>query len=61
ASAYGRNKIVQILLDHGADVNMQGGEYGNALGAASVKGHDKIVQMLLDHGADASYQKAGGA
>ncbi|TIA27570.1 hypothetical protein D6C78_11057 [Aureobasidium pullulans] len=37
-----------MLLDKGADVNAQGGEYGNALYAASAGGHDKIVQLLLD-------------
>jgi ankyrin repeat protein len=41
-----------MLLDRGADVNAEGGQYGSALQAASYKGHDKIVQMLLDRGAD---------
>ena len=36
----------------GADVNAQGGKYGNALQAALGKGHDQIVRMLLDEGAD---------
>ncbi|THW54470.1 hypothetical protein D6D19_10716, partial [Aureobasidium pullulans] len=40
----------------GADVNAQGGEYGSALQAASVKGHDKTVQILLDRGADVNAQ-----
>jgi hypothetical protein len=30
----------------------QGGEYGNALYAASWGGHEKIVQMLIEGGAD---------
>jgi ankyrin repeat protein len=42
ASRNGHEIIVQILLEHRADVNAQGGEYGNALQAAS-EGHDKIV------------------
>jgi hypothetical protein len=41
-----------MLMDAGADVNAQGGRYGNALQAASVKGHDKMVQMLTDAKAD---------
>ncbi|KAL9123930.1 MAG: hypothetical protein Q9175_008281, partial [Cornicularia normoerica] len=45
-----------MLLDRGADVNAQGGYYGNALQAASFDGHDKLVQMLLDRGANVNAQ-----
>ena len=45
-----------MLLDRGADVNAQGGEYGNALQAALERGHDRVVQMLLDRGADVNAQ-----
>jgi ankyrin repeat protein len=38
-------------LGKGADVNIQGGEYGNALQAASYEGHHEIVKLLLDNGA----------
>ncbi|KAH8745815.1 ankyrin repeat-containing domain protein, partial [Diaporthe sp. PMI_573] len=48
----GHKEVVQMLLDKGADVNTQGGEYGNALHAASHQGHKEVVQMLLDKGAD---------
>ena len=41
-----------MMLKKGADVNAQGGEYGNALQAASVRGHDQVVQMLLEKGAE---------
>jgi hypothetical protein len=43
--------VVQILMDAGADVNAQGGEYGNALQAASVWDREKVVQTLLAAGA----------
>jgi hypothetical protein len=33
-------------LDKGADVNAQGGYYGNALQAASVGGHQEIVKLF---------------
>jgi hypothetical protein len=43
--------MVKMLLDKGAEVNAQGGEYGNALYAASWGGHEQVVKMLLDRGA----------
>ncbi|CAG8015090.1 unnamed protein product [Penicillium olsonii] len=52
ASLGGEKALVRHLLEHGADVNAQGGDYGNALQAASVHGHTELVQILLDHGAD---------
>ncbi|THW63458.1 hypothetical protein D6D19_09648, partial [Aureobasidium pullulans] len=56
ASELGHEGIVQMLLDKGADVNVQGGYYGNVLQAASVGGHDKTVQLLLEKGADVNVQ-----
>jgi hypothetical protein len=52
AALGGHEKLVQMLLDIGADVNAHEGEYGSALQAASRGGHEKVVQMLLDAGAD---------
>ncbi|KAK2604011.1 hypothetical protein QQS21_003847 [Conoideocrella luteorostrata] len=46
----------RILIDKGADVNAQGGYYGNALQVASYKGHQEIVQLLLEKGADVNAQ-----
>jgi hypothetical protein len=40
-----------MLLDAGAEVNAQGGRYGNTLQAASGGGHEKVVQILLEKGA----------
>ena len=45
-----------MLLNKEADVNAQGGKYGNALQAASNHGHDIVVQMLLNKGADVNAQ-----
>lgn len=56
ASVLGLRAVVKNLLDKGADVNTQGGGYGNALQAASVRGHKEVVQLLLDKGADANTQ-----
>jgi len=51
ASFGGHEKVVQMLLDHDADVNARGA-YSDALWAASTCGHEKVVQILLDQGAD---------
>ncbi|KAJ6126271.1 hypothetical protein N7471_010764 [Penicillium samsonianum] len=56
ASLNGHDKATQMLLERGADVNAQGGFYGNAFQAACAGGHDKIAQMLLERGADVNAQ-----
>ena len=57
ASFLGLDSILNSIIAFGAKntslfdiVNVQGGEYGNALQAASSRGHEKVVQMLLDQG-----------
>jgi ankyrin repeat protein len=42
----------KLLLNTKAEVNAQGGDFGNALQAASYKGHEPIVKLLLKSGAD---------
>ncbi|CAN9393024.1 unnamed protein product [Alternaria alternata] len=48
--------MAELLLDKGADVNAQGGRYGNALQAASAKGHEQVVKTLLKAGANVDAQ-----
>jgi ankyrin repeat domain-containing protein 50 len=55
-SQFGYEKVVQMLLDQGAEANAQGGHYGNALQAVSAGGREKVVQMLLDQGAEVNAQ-----
>ncbi|RAR13708.1 ankyrin repeat-containing protein [Stemphylium lycopersici] len=55
-SLNGHLDIVQLLLDADADVNAQGGYYGNALQAASWEGHEQIVKILLNEGAKVNAQ-----
>jgi len=50
-----QERIVQLLLDHGADVNM-GGKYGNSLQVVSYAGHISIAKLLIDYGADVNMQ-----
>jgi len=49
-------RMVQLLLDHGADVNARGGKYETALQAAAAKGHLETVKLLIRHGADATIE-----
>jgi ankyrin repeat protein len=52
AALLGFSTVTRLLLDAGAEVNAQGGEYGNALQAASAGGYEQIVKTLLDAGAE---------
>ncbi|KAJ7028092.1 ankyrin repeat domain-containing protein [Mycena alexandri] len=56
ASVKGHGSVVQLLIEHGADVNVQGGAYNSPLQAASYNGHENIVQLLIEHGADVNAQ-----
>jgi len=48
--------LTHIPHTSAADINAQGGCYGNALQAASNNGHEKVVQQLLAVGADVNAQ-----
>ncbi|KAI8210061.1 putative ankyrin repeat protein [Colletotrichum sp. SAR 10_76] len=47
---------VMRLLDMGADVNAQGGKYGNALQAACHAENSDMIRLLLDRGAEINRQ-----
>lgn len=42
------SKVVQLFLIKGAEVNTEGGTYGEALSAASCQGHENAVKLLLE-------------
>ena len=44
--------VVELLLKHNADANLQGGLYNTALQAASRGGELAVVEVLLKHGAE---------
>eukprot|EP00730_Choanoeca_flexa_P002498 TRINITY_DN11070_c0_g2_i7.p2 TRINITY_DN11070_c0_g2~~TRINITY_DN11070_c0_g2_i7.p2 ORF type:complete len:187 (+),score=39.37 TRINITY_DN11070_c0_g2_i7:66-626(+) len=50
AAFWGHEAVVEALLEHGADVNVQNKSNGwTALHAASLQGHAKIVFQLFDY------------
>ena len=51
ACANGHEQIARILIDAGADINAESGEYGHPLAAAILRKHNAIVQPLRQKGA----------
>lgn len=60
AASHGRESIFQMPLNKGADANIQGGGYGNALqlqaAAAFRECRETMTQVLLDKGVNANAQ-----
>lgn len=52
AAAMGRNKVVRMLLQNGANANMGDGEGRTALMLAVKRGHLAVVKTLVEKGAD---------
>ena len=53
-------RIVQILVDAGADVNVRNATYGNPVLYSSFSWSSDIVQILVDAGADVNARIASG-
>ena len=49
---HGNDKIVQLLLDYGADVNHTANDGASPLFTASACGHVEVARLLLKNGAD---------
>jgi ankyrin repeat protein len=54
AAFYGHVDAVQLLLEHGADVDARGADSATALHRAAESGHAEVVRVLLDGGATPS-------
>lgn len=54
ATFFGFDKVVNLLLDAGADVNLKNNYGETALIHASFRGQDDVARILIAHGADLS-------
>ena len=52
--------VLQFLLDHGADTNVQDNDFSTPLHLASFCRCSKGVQLLLKHGANPNVQSKNG-
>ncbi|KAM8729459.1 ankyrin repeat and SOCS box protein 3 isoform 1-T1 [Acanthopagrus schlegelii] len=52
AAQYGQQECLEILVNAGANVNIQAADLATPLLIASQEGHQACVNFLLDHGAD---------
>ena len=52
--------VLELLLQHGADVNMQGGNYGSALAEAAASGNAQGLRRLIRAGANVNQQLQEG-
>ncbi|KAL8855481.1 MAG: hypothetical protein Q9178_007863 [Gyalolechia marmorata] len=59
ACAYNRESIVRLFLQHGGDVNEEGG-YGSPLLAAICHNSNTAIQILLEAGADVNQRGSWG-
>lgn len=60
AAESGRLKVVQYLVDHGADIHVRTKFENTALMGASLFGHLDIVKYLVSRGANVNDRNAGG-
>ncbi|KAF5336202.1 hypothetical protein D9758_017778 [Tetrapyrgos nigripes] len=56
ASMVNLPNMILLMIENGEDVNAQGGKYGTALQAASLRVNVDIVKLLLENGADVNAQ-----
>jgi len=60
ATGEGRISISQILLDHGASINLEDEDCMTALSYAAANGHTELVELLVKKGAHINYKAGDG-
>lgn len=54
AASYGQARLVELLLQKGAQVNARSSSGFLPVHSAAINGHLEVIQILADHGADLS-------
>src|SRR6218665_836124 len=49
ASSHGRSEMVSLLLESGAEINLQDEDGSTALMCATEHGHNEVIRTLLNH------------
>lgn len=57
AASIGNARIVEFLIDKGANVHSARGYFGNLLQTTSFLGHAEIVEIFLKNGVDVDAEK----
>ncbi|PIQ21814.1 MAG: hypothetical protein COW65_06820 [Cytophagales bacterium CG18_big_fil_WC_8_21_14_2_50_42_9] len=52
--------MARLLIDNGADLNLQNGSGGTALMFATLFGRNQLVKILVEHGADKTLRDSRG-
>ena len=60
AARNGHERVVELLLRHGAKVNLQHSVGCTALMAAAQQGHERVVELLIRRGAEINKQDSNG-
>ena len=60
SQSLGSSKIIKLLLDHGAEVDLQDNDGLSALMEASIAGNTEVVQLLLEHNASRNLKDKRG-
>ena len=60
AANNGHERVVKLLIRHGAELNLQNSGGGTALMLAASNGHERVVELLIRHGADVNLQNSKG-
>jgi len=60
AAVNGHDPVADLLLRHGAEINLQSSKGGTALTRAADNGHERVVEVLIQHGAEINAQDNDG-
>ena len=60
AAYRGHERVIELLLQRGAEINQQASNGVTALMDAASKGHERVVELLLQRGAQVNLQTDSG-